>query len=235
MISLDSLRCSDLKVLQKKQDRIVVAAFCGTNRTHQVARYQQRVFDQFAIPINQVLVDFSRFYHGTAIDAFLKKIELAYDYFLLFDSDAVPLRSEFVDTAHEKIRDGRTLFGVAQQSNHIFVNNTKNHLYAGPAALAISRRLYVRLGRPSFAHTNRSDTAEELTWRAEELGYTVALMFPSHVHQRLWDLGNGHSFGLGTTYSDWVFHAFLQGKRESRTLFVNTCRAVLSGRRRRRF
>ena len=231
MTHLDLLRPSKLKVLRKGSERIVVAAFCGTNRPAQFARYQEKVFEHFGIPLNQVLVDFSRLYHGPAIDEFLRKIDRAYDHFILFDTDAVPLKRGFIDLAYEKIQDGRTLFGLAQQSNHIYVNNSKNHVYAGPGAFAISRKLYVRLGRPSFAETSRSDTGEELTWKAEELGCTVALIYPSHVHQRIWDLGNGHFFGLGTTYSNCVFHCFLQGKRRSQSLFVNKCKAILASRR----
>lgn len=234
MTHLESVRTSGLQIIERGNERVVVASFCGNNRPPQFARYQQKVFNFFRIPLNQIQVNFSRVYHGPAVDVFLDRIDGAYDYFLLFDSDAVPLKPDFLELTYNKIRDGRTLFGLAQQSNHIYVNNSKNHLYAGPGALAISRKMFLRLGRPSFAETHRSDTAEELTWLAEEGGYTVALMFPSHVHQRIWDLGNGHHFGLGTTYSNCVFHSFLQNKPASRKLFVAKCKSILARNRPRR-
>ena len=236
MISLQSVYPGALRFLflKKSKERIVVAAFCGDNRPSEFAEHQRKVFDHFRIPINQVFVDFSEFNHGTAVDAFLSRISRAYDYFILFDTDAVPLRGDFIDLAYEKIRDKRTLYGLAQQSNHIPVNGSTNHVYVGPGALAISRELYVALSRPSFAGTGRSDTAEELTWRAEELGYTVALVFPSRVQRRLWDLGNGHSFGIGTTYGDCIFHAFAQNDRHSKKLFLDICKSILKRRRRGR-
>jgi hypothetical protein len=227
MISLDLIRPTGLKLLKEGAERILVAAFCGNNRPPEFAEYQQRVFARLGIPLNHILVDFSRFTHGAAIDYFLTKIGALYDYLVLFDTDAVPLKPGFIDLAYEKIRDKRTLFGLAQQSNHIFVNGSKNHVYVGPGTLAISRSMYIRLGRPTFQETIRSDAAEELTWRAEELGYTIALVFPSHVHERLWDLGNGHCFGVGTTYGDSIFHAFQQGNEKSLRLFIRTCKAIL--------
>ncbi|MBI4327977.1 MAG: hypothetical protein HY674_22330 [Chloroflexi bacterium] len=220
-------RPENLKVLNKNGDRIVIAAFYGNNRPPEYLEYHRKVFAHFGLPINHVLADFSRCTHGSAVDGFLKAVDAAYDYFVLFDTDAVPLRSDFIDMAYDKTRDKRTVFGAAQQSNHIYVNNTVNHIYAGPCAFAISREMYVGLGRPTFSNTRRSDTAEEITWRAEEAGYSVCCVFPSHVTEKRWQLGNGHHFGIGTTYGDCVFHAFVPTDEKSKTLFIQTCEEIL--------
>ena len=231
MMTLDCFRPQELKFLKRHGERILIASFFGNNRPCKFVEFQQKVFSNFGFPVNHVLTDFSRYGHGSAIDCFLRKVGRAYDYFILFDTDAVPLKPDFIKVVYDKIRDKRTLFGIAQQSNHIFVNSSKNHLYVGPGALAISRELYFRLGRPTFSDTHRSDTAEELTWSAEKLGCTVALIFPSHVHHRLWDLGNGHFFGIGTTYGDCVFHAFCPLQDRSRRLFARKCKQILGKRR----
>lgn len=231
MIGLNLVHPRRLQFVQIAAERVVVAAFCGENRPFEFAEHQRKVFEHFGISINQVFVDFSQFNHGTAVDEFIRRIGRAYDCFMLFDTDAVPLRADFITQACEKIRDNRTLYGLAQQSNHIAINGSTNHVYVGPGALAISREMYVALGRPSFAGSRRSDTAEELTWRAEELGFTVALVFPRHVHRRLWDLGNGHTFGIGTTYGNCIFHAFAQNDPQSKRLFLRTCKWILRQRR----
>src|SRR5713226_6642979 len=107
MISLDLIRPSGLKLLKKGAERILVAAFCGNNRSPRFVECQKKVFAHFGIPINHILVDFSRFEHGSAVDYFLRKIETIYDYFVLFDTDAVPLKPGFIDLVYEKIRDKR--------------------------------------------------------------------------------------------------------------------------------
>jgi hypothetical protein len=218
-----------LKILRVNGESIVIAAFYGSNRAPEYLEYHQKVSAYLRIPINYVLADFPRCSHGSAVNRFLAQIDPDYDYFILFDIDAVPLRSDFVDIAFDKIRDKRTVFGAAQQSNHISVNNTTNHIYAGPCAFAISRAMHVGLGRPTFAETRRSDCAEEITWRAEELGYNVCFMFPSHVHEKRWQLGNGHQFGIGTTYGDCVFHSFVPTDDKSKRLFVEKCERILAG------
>ncbi len=218
----------DLQALEHAGERVVIASFYGANRGARLADAQRRVFERFGWPINQVEVEFPRCTHGFAVDRFLTELGGDYDYFMLFDIDAVPLRSDFVNVAIDKIRDQRTVFGPAQQSNHIVVNDSVNHLYAGPSAFAISRKMYEALGRPTFDGTARSDCAEEITWRAEEQGYTVCLIFPAHVHERRWQLGNGHAFGIGTTYGDLVFHAFLPGNPTNERLFIEQCERLLA-------
>ncbi|MBI4657885.1 MAG: hypothetical protein HY735_03380 [Verrucomicrobia bacterium] len=217
-----------LRFLEKGGERLLVVAFCGNNRPPEFVEFQQKVFAHFNIPINHLFADFPNCSHGEGIDRFVATINDGCDYLLLFDTDALPLRRDFIDIAYDKIRDKRTVFGVAQQSNHIAVNGTVNHVYAGPCAFAISRKMYIGLGRPTFAETPRSDCAEEITWRAEELGYTICLMFPSHVHEKRWRLGNGHQFGIGTTYGDCVFHAFAQAEEESKQLFLQKCEEILN-------
>lgn len=217
-----------LKILNRNGERIIIASFYGKNRSSDYVEYHQRVFSHLDIPINYVLADFPRCTHGAAIDAFLASIGDVYDYFVLFDTDAVPLRRDFIEIAYDKIRDKRTVFGAAQQSNHISVNGSTNHIYAGPCAFAISRAMYIALGRPTFSETCRSDCAEEITWHAEERGFNVCVIYPSKVIEQRWELGNGHYFGVGTTYGDCIFHSFVQSDDRSRALFVETCKDLLA-------
>lgn len=199
---------------------IKVVTFYQNNIPKKVVHYQKKVLVKFNVPLEQVLVNVP---HSHAIDNYIKSTP--FDYLILLDIDAIPLKAAFVEEI-VKIINSDTLFGIAQQSNHI---EPQNHPYAGPACLGLSKELYSALGRPSFRETSRSDCAEELTWLAEEKGFKVHLLWPSHVVKAKWPLGDNYVFGVGTTYDDLIFHTFEMGKypiRNSR-LFIQQCKSVL--------
>lgn len=209
------------------------------NRHRIVMDSQEKVFNKLNIPINRFYHNFNYYGMGPKItqivNAFIKQI----DYFIILDIDICPLRSTFVDDIIDKIKDGSTVFGGAQQSNHITVNGTKNHLYASLSFFGISSAIYTKLGFPSFESNHRGDVAEEIAWMIEEKGYNLCLSFPSSFIETtleeqqkygvpaFWNLGNGHKFGLGTTYGDYVFHATMQNLPRSTDLFVEKCIEVL--------
>ena len=48
--------------------------------------------------------------------------------------------------------------------------------------MGLSKELYSKLGYPSFDTDNKySDTAEQLTYTCERLGYNICLVWPSNV------------------------------------------------------
>lgn len=204
-----------------------------------VIEYQQKVFNKFEIPINYFYHNFNYCGMGPKITKLVNFFINDFDYFIILDIDICPLRKNFINDIIDKIKDKRTLFGGAQQSNHIFVNNSKNHLYASLSFFGISSKLYKDLGSPSFEYNERGDVAEEIAWRVEEKGYNLCLSFPSFFYEttdeeqktfgvpKYWDLGNGHRFGLGTTYSDLVFHATMQALPRSTDLFIKECEKVI--------
>jgi hypothetical protein len=148
------------------------------------------------------------------------------------------VKYSFVDEIIDKIKDGNTVFGGAQQSNHIDVNNSKNHLYASLSFFSISSEIYKKLNLPSFESNSRGDVAEEIAWLVEEKGYNLCLSFPSSFIETteeeqnkygvppFWNLGNGHKFGLATTYGDYVFHATMQLLPRSTELFIEKCNEI---------
>ena len=112
-------------------------------------------------------------------------------------------------------------------------------MYASLSFFGISSAIYTKLGFPSFESNHRGDVAEEIGWMIEEKGHNLCLSFPSSFIETtteeqqkygvpaFWDLGNGHKFGLGTTYGDYVFHATMQSVPRSTDLFVEKCIEVL--------
>lgn len=204
--------------------KLRIVSFHQSNIPTIVPEYQSRVFQKFGLPLEQILVVEK---HSHAIDHYVSKAD--FDYLIIFDIDAIPLKPKCVGEILKKIDDGKTLFGVAQQSNHL---EPRGHPYAGPACLGLSRVLYEALGHPSFKETSRSDCAEELTWVAQAKGFRVHLEWPTHIIKPKWALGGNGMFGIGTTYGDMIFHTFEMGLhpwKHSR-IFVKKCKQVLGER-----
>ena len=209
-------------------------------RHQKVMEYQQKVFEKLNIPMNYVHNNFNYYDFGQALDAFANSTKDSVDYWVHFDIDAIPLHAEVTNEIYEKIKDKKTIWGCASQSNHIFVNGTKQHAYCNTSTFALATDFYKKLGQPSFRDTSRGDMGEELTWRAQELGYTVSLVYPStfdgmtkeeseqYKVAPYSDLDNGFKFGMGTTYSDMVYHATMQIVPRSTDLFIKKCEEVIN-------
>lgn len=197
--------------------------------------YQKKVFDYFEIPLSQLKV-VGRLAAETHAKAMEKIINSkAFDYYIFFDIDAIPLKPEVINYILSVIRDDETLFGCAQQSNHIIKpNGTFVHIYAAPCCLGFSNKLYSKLGNPSFMPNYRGDTAEELTWQVESKELKLKLLYPTHsIGEPIWNLAH-LSYGIGTTYNDLIFHCFgatgnngVCKREDIAEMFVEKCKEVL--------
>lgn len=208
--------------------RLAIISLFGSNRPTTIVDWQRKVFDHFDATINQIDCPFPAQSHGYFLDRVVERTIDRWNYLMLFDMDAIPLRPDFVGHVWDKIRDDRTLFGGAQQSNHILVNGTAQNVYVSPCFLAISRDLYLKLGRPTFDHTPRGDCAEELTWRVKEQGFNLGLVYPSKIADPCYPLDNGLHFGQGTTYGDLAYHNFCQDRANSEQMFIDKCKETLT-------
>ena len=90
-----------------------------------VMEYQEKVFNKFKIPLNRFYHDFNYSGMGPKINHIVQNLCNAVDYFIILDIDICPLKDTFIDEIIEKLKDKKTLYGGAQQSNHIEVNNSK--------------------------------------------------------------------------------------------------------------
>lgn len=208
-------------------------------RHAKVMEAQQSVFSNLNIPINYVYNNFNQFDFGQALDFFTDATKDNVDYWIHFDIDAIPLNKNVLSEIYDKIKDKKTLWGCASQSNHIFVNGSKQHAYCNSSTFGLSTNLYKKIGSPSFRHTNRGDIAEELTWKCQELGYTISLVYPASFDGvtdeeaatfqigKYSDLDNGFKFGMGTLYSDIIYHATMQIVPRSTDLFIAKCNEVI--------
>ena len=165
--------------------------------------------------------------HGRWMEAVIKQSQS--DVIVFFEPDCIPLNSNF----HEYVRyahRNKTFVGIAQVSNHI---PPKSHIYAAPGFYCISKEAYARLGSPSFTETRRSDTAEEISYLAEEVGLRYRALMPTYFHQEpeegLWPLSNLGYYGIGTVFDDSIFHLYQSRMAQNVDLFVNVCKMVIEG------
>jgi hypothetical protein len=186
-----------------------------------VVRAQRSVLEALAPPdfeLRQVLTQAS---HGAALDTVMG--EASADLVLILDIDCVPLTADAIPALAARARAG-ALAGCVQRANHI-ANDA--HVYVGAFCMALGRPLWERLGRPSFEPTWRGDVGEELTYRCEQAGAPVHLLWPSGVEEPCWDLTEGRRFGVNTEYDGAFLHTFNIRAPQYQQRFVERCRAIL--------
>jgi hypothetical protein len=226
-----------LDIIEKNGEKIAIIVLHGRNRSDDVLQWQKKVMvDYFGLKINYFECPFPGVSHGQCMNMILKEtVDLpdGPDYYLFIDNDAIFLKDVCLDLIYDFVKNKMTVFGHAWQSNHKKgPNGMIPHAYASQATLCFSKSLYNALGRPDCDHwIARSDTSEELTYRAKELGYIVALIYPSHSVEPNTDLDNGCRFGLGNTYGpNLMYHVSQQNNPQSAELFIQKCKDVIDGK-----
>lgn len=158
-----------------------------------------------------------------------------YDTILMLDVDCVPLSTHALEYMFQQAEQGK-LVGNIQRSNHIA---NGQHVYVAPSAMCISKDTYRKLGRPSFAPTQRSDVGEELTFIANSVGVPVEMFMPAsyealpHQSEHPWDLADGMpKYGIGTTFvnsagEEMFYHLFQTRVHVFNELFYKKCTNIL--------
>jgi hypothetical protein len=190
----------------------------------------QEVFDHFGLPRT---VHEQNMPHGLWMDSVMDSVyntDRKSDLIVFFDGDCIPINPEKMLSWCRYAIKNDTFVGVAQASNHI---PPKSHIYAAPAFFAITPSCYSRLGHPSFVETQRSDVAEEICYRAEELGVRYRCLYPSCWEQEstegVWRLGNYGYYAVGTVFQEAVYHLYQGRFAKNQELFAQRCKEVIEG------
>lgn len=182
----------------------------------------KRVMQHFSIPMNYHNLNGAN--HGLWMEWVLK--ESKSDVVIFFEPDCIPLNNEFLNYVRYTGKD-KTFVGIAQVSNHI---PPKSHIYAAPGFYCISKEAYNLLGQPSFTETRRSDTAEEISYMAEEKGLRYRALMPTYFYKEpeegLWPLSNLGYYGIGTVFDNTIFHLYQSRMAQNIELFVSVCDQV---------
>ena len=161
-------------------DRIV--SLYWDNIDPRVVEAQREVFAHFGLSIDQR--ERTGTNHGDFLDAFMAEIAED-DVALLMDIDCFPLNLEIVDRAFAAARAGR-IFGCAQSTSHV----DSDRLFVAPMFMAISRRTWEGLGRPSFRPDASHDVAQRLNEVATAAGVGIEMLYPWGCIVPKWRLGD---------------------------------------------
>ena len=150
----------------------------------------------------------------------------------IIEPDLIPLNSDIILQAARYVYENDAFLGCAQASNHIYPGS---HIFASPAFFFITPNCYDKLSRPSFIEKRgRSDVAQELSYRAEELGIRYRTLYPTCFERKpsegIWALGSYGFYGIGTVFADSVYHLFQSRLSQNVDLFVQRCDDVINNR-----
>ena len=162
--------------------------------------------------------------HADFLDAYMGEIGED-DVALLVDIDCFPLNREIVDRAFAAARAGR-IFGCARSTNHI----DPDRIFVAPMFMAISRRTWERLGRPSFRPDSANDVAQRLNEIAKAAGVEIERLEPWGAIVPKWRLGDIGLYGIGTFYKGGVFHLFESRRSPFGFLLFDVAEDVLHDR-----
>lgn len=192
-------------------------SFYNSNINPLVVEYQKKVFNHLGLDIEQIRHSMT---HGEAIDYWLSIME--WDKVAIFDIDCIPLHKFTLRHAEAQVEGN--IFGAAQKANHI----PKSEIYVSPAFICLSKDIYSKCGFPTFKDGNGFDVGGFVSHVATQTGVNLSLLWPTHVEEPKWDLGNNSTFGYGTTYQGMVYHAFeSRMNHESTSRFIQKCKEVI--------
>ena len=199
-----------------------IVALYWDNIDPRVVAAQREVFAHFGYEIEQR--ERTGVNHGDFLDAFMGELGPD-DVTLLTDIDCFPLNREIVARAFARARAG-AIFGCAQSTNHI----DPDRIYVAPMFMAISRRTWDALDRPSFKPDASNDVAQKLNEIARARGVEIERLDPFGAIVPKWRLGDVGFYGIGTFYRGGVFHLFESRWTPFSFLLFDVAEAVLHDR-----
>ena len=144
------------------------------------------------------------------------------------DIDCIPLHKNAVMDLVKFAAKNKSIAGCAQATNHIA---PMTHIFIAPCCFFIYRPLWVALGKPTFAETQRSDVCEEVCYVAEEHGVRMKALYPTHFEKEpqegVWRLHNYGLYGVGTTFAGSFYHLYQSRFQENVNMFIQRCNEVV--------
>jgi len=206
--------------------KVEFASLHWDNVDQEMLAAHKRVMEYFKIPMNYH--NHTGFNHGMWMQWVINNSDS--DVIVVMEPDCIPLNKNFIDYIKYAYRH-ETFVGIAQVSNHI---PPKSHIYAAPGFYAISKKAYDKLGRPGFTETRRSDTAEEISYIAEEQGLKYRALMPTYFEkpssEGLWPLSNLGYYGIGTVFDNSIYHLYQSRMAENIEMFVKRCDQVIKNK-----
>jgi hypothetical protein len=188
--------------------------------------HNKKVMDYFNIPVLYHHLNGAG--HGDWIDWVMENSTA--DVVGILDIDCVPLNKEIVDFSIQYAYKNKSFIGLAQCANHIF---PYSHICGAAVFYFINRQFWIDLGKPSFRETQRGDVSEEISYLAEERKIPYKALYPTYFEREpiegVWRLGNYGYFGIGTVFSNSVYHLYQGRYQQNIDLFAKRCQEIVDG------
>jgi hypothetical protein len=206
---------------------MIIHTLVYDNISPAIIRAHEAVCQHFGLPVEYTRDNIA---HGTWLAATVRGG--AEDVIGFLDIDCVPTNRAIIDVAIDYARQQRTFIGIAQASNH-FAPPANSHIFAAPAFFFIHREAWREMGCPAFDELAGSDTAQNVSRRAEELGKRYCCLYPTHwekpSHEGVWRLGNYGVYGIGTHFHGGVYHLYQSRFNSHIELFTQRCNEICAG------
>jgi hypothetical protein len=184
------------------------------------------VMDHFKIPVNYHHLNGVG--HGEWIDMVMQNSTA--DVVGILDIDCVPLNVNIINSSIDYAYKNKSFIGLAQCANHIF---PYSHICGAAVFYFIYRDFWLAIGKPSFCANLRGDVSEEISYLAEENKIPYKALYPTYFEREpiegVWRLGNYGYFGIGTVFSDSVYHLYQGRYKQNADLFSIRCQQIVDG------
>jgi len=201
---------------------IQVFSLYWDNIDDRIVWYQNEVMNKMGISVQQHRIN------GIGHAEWMSWIEnrTDSDAILYMDIDRIITHPQVMKNWVIKATNGE-LVGNIQSTNHLGVEVAKK-TFAAPSFLVLNKKMYHRLGKPSFQATPYGDVAQTLTDTWRMYGVPVHLIPITHFEKPKWALaGVPNQYGIGTTFGGFNYHLFESRQQENIELFVQKCMEVL--------
>jgi hypothetical protein len=211
-------------IKKRREDEALfkIYSFYNSKVNPKVPQYQQAVFNHFGFKIHHFIDE--NFTHGDFLNHICKSVTDT-RFLVFFDIDCIPLNKEWIDKTLADLSEPGTIVGAAQTANHL--RDAKN-LYVSPFFFAISTAYLKELNYPDMNMTEDMDAGQNLTEQIIKKGGNIRYWWPTAIEEEKWYLHHPEHtvFGLGTTYNNTIYHAFLSLHNLS-ARFIKKCKSVL--------
>lgn len=206
--------------------KISVHSLYHSNINPLLVESHKKVHEHFDIP---VIYENANVRHGLWMDNIIRNTNS--DIFVFCDIDCVPIHAQAFERGISYVTEKDSFIGPAQASNHI---HPKSHIFASPAYFFITKTCYEKIGSPTFAETQRSDVAEEVSYVSEEKGNRYRCWYPDHFDasplEGIWRLSNYGYYGIGTVFGGNFYHLFQSRFNANVDLFAKRCQQIIDNK-----
>ena len=203
--------------------KIQIHTLIWPNSNLRLLKLHKEVFNHYNISVNYTI---EKIDHGKWMNSIINTKDC--DGVIFCDIDCIPLNKECIFETFKFI-EKNYLIGPAQVTNCI---KAKHDYFCAPSFLGISKKYYESIDSPSFENNSSCDIAQQITRNAVKKEKKIKMWFPTSFQSvpsgGIWRCSGYGYYGIGTIFSDKIYHLFQSLFDKNIDLFENTVNHVLN-------